>query len=138
MKAGDWVIVPTNGAFSICELLDDEPIMIKDIKDVVIKNWNDEVIFRNEKGYLVNINNDIIDLGFARRIKIIEKDISRYDYADSALTARLNVRQTNVCITDLKDSILKALNGIESKHPIRLRNELEEIVPNLCEIIQTK
>lgn len=138
MKEGDWVVVPSYGEFSICELLEDEPIMIKDIKDIVIKNWNNETICRDEEGYLINSDNSKIDLGFARRIKIIKKSISRYDYADSKLTSRMKVRQTNVCITDLEKSILKALNGVENSHPIRLRNELEMIVPNLCDIIQTK
>ena len=138
MKAGDWVIVPTYGEFSICELLDDEPLMIKDIKDVVIKDWSGKEILRDKEGYLINADNSKIDLGFARRIKMVKKGISRYDYADSDLTSRLKVRQTNVCINDLEESVLKALNSFESNHPIRFRNELEEIVPNLCEIIQTK
>ena len=50
----------------------------------------------------------------------------------------MKVRQTNVCINDLEESVLKALNNFESNHPIRFRNELEDIVPNICEIIQTK
>lgn len=138
MKSGDWVIVPTYGEFSIFELLDDEPLMIKDIKDVIIKDWGGKEILRDKDGYLVNENNSRIDLGFARRIKVIKKGISRYDYADSDLTSRLKVRQTNVCINDLEESVLKALNNFESNHPIRFRNELEDIVPNICEIIQTK
>ena len=138
MKAEDWVIVPTYGEFSICELLDDEPIMIKDIKDFEIKNWNGELIPRDDAGYLVNSENDRIDLGFARRIKMIQKGISRYDFADSNLTSRLKVRQTNVCINDLKDSVQKALDGYREKRPIRFRNELEEVIPNICSIIQTK
>lgn len=138
MKAGDWVIVPTYGAFSICELLDDEPIMIKDIKDIIIKNWNGDEVQRDEKGYLINANNDKIDLGFARRIKIIQKNISRYDYADGALTARLKVRQTNVCINDLKESIQKALEGFNNNKPIHFRNEINDVIPNICSIIQTK
>lgn len=138
MKAGDWVIVPTYGAFSICELLDDEPIMIKDIKDIIIKDWNGDIISRDEKGYLINANNDKIDLGFARRIKIIQKNISRYDYADGALTARLKVRQTNVCINNLKESIQKALEGFNNNKPIHFRNEINDVIPNICSIIQTK
>ena len=138
MKAGDWVIVPTYGEFSICELLDDEPIMIKDIKDFEIRNWNGELIPRDDAGYLVNSENDRIDLGFARRIKMIQKGISRYDFADSNLTSRLKVRQTNVCINDLKDSVIKALDRYQKKSPIRFRNELDEVVPNIHAIIQVK
>ena len=138
MKAGDGVIIPIYGEFSICELLEDEPIMIKDIKDITIKNWNGEEILRDKDGYLVNSDNARIDLGFARRIKMIQKGISRYDYADSDLTSRLKVRQTNVCINDLKDSVHKALDSFLNSKPIRFRNEIDEVVPSICSIIQTK
>lgn len=138
MKAGDWIIVPTYGAFSICELLDDEPIMIKDIRDVVIKNWNGEEILRDNDGYIVDSNHNKIDLGFARRVKIIQKDISRYDYADSDLTSRMKVRQTNVCISDLKESVLKSLEAYQLNRPIHFRNEINDVIPNICSIIQTK
>lgn len=136
MKAGDWVVVPTDREFSIVELLEDEPLMIKDIKDVTIKNWNDEIIKRDEEGYLVDSNNDKIDLGFARRINLIQKGISRYDYADSDLTSRLKVRQTNVCINDLKESVHKALEGFLNNRPIHFRNEINGVVPDICSIIQ--
>ncbi len=139
MKKGDWIIVPTNGAFSVCELLEDEPIMIKDIKDVEIKNWNGEVVHRDNDGYLRDSNDDYIDLGFARRVKIIQKDISRYDYADTNLTSRMKVRQTNVQITDLEESVIKAVERAHKNKPIRFRNEIsKEIIPIIRSIIQTK
>lgn len=138
MKAGDRVIVPTSGAFSIYELLDDKPIMVKDIKDVVIKNWNGEEILRNEDGYLINSKGDKIDLGFARRVKEVQKNIPRYDYADGALTARMKVRQTNVCINDLKENVQKALEGSINNKPIHFRNEINDVIPTICTIIQTK
>ena len=138
MKAGDWVIVPTSGAFSIYELLDDKPIMVKDIKDVVIKNWNGEEILRSKDGYLINSKGDKIDLGFARRVQEIQKNISRYDYADGALTARMKVRQTNVCINDLKENVQKALEGSINNKPIHFRNEINDVIPTICTIIQTK
>lgn len=138
MKSGDWVIVPTYGAFSIYELVDDKPIMVKDIRDVVIKNWNGEEILRDNEGYLIDSHNNMIDLGFARRVRLIQKDISRYDYADRALTARLKVRQTNVCINNLEDSVLKALEGCHNNKPIHFRNEINDVVPNICSIIQEK
>lgn len=138
MKAGDWVIVPTCGAFSIVELLDDEPIMIKDIKDIVIRDWNGAEVSRDGAGYLIDSNKNRIDLGFARRVRFIKKDISRYEYAGSALTARLKVRQANVCIDDLKGEVLEALEGARKNKPIHFRNEINDVVPSICEIIQTK
>jgi predicted Mrr-cat superfamily restriction endonuclease len=138
MKAGDWVLVPTYGEFSIYEILEDQPLMVKDISDVEIKNWNGENIQRNKEGYLINEDGEQIDLGFARRVKPIFKGISRYDYADSDLTSRLKVRQTNVNINDLADNVLAALDKVRSNNPIRFRKELELLEPKICEIIQTK
>jgi len=138
MKSGDWVVVPTYGAFSLYELLDDEPIMVKDIKDVTIKNWNNEVVVRDNNGYLIDKENKRIDLGFARHVKLIQKDISRHDYVDSDLTSRMKVRQTNVCITDLKESVIKAFEGARKNKPIHFRNEINDVAPSIRTIIQTK
>lgn len=138
MKSGDWVLVPTDGAFSIYEIVDDEPMMVRDIKDVVIRNWNNEEITRDDEGYLLDSDNNRIDLGFARRVSLIQKGISRYNYADSDLTSRLKVRQTNVCINDLKESVLTALDSYQRNRPIHFRKEINDVVPNICSIIQKK
>jgi hypothetical protein len=137
MKSGDWVVVPTYGAFSVYELLDDEPIMVKDIKDVTVKNWNEEVVLRDNDGYLIDKDNNRIDLGFARRVRLIQKEISRYDYADSDLTSRMKVRQTNVRISDLGQNVIKAIENFQKAKPIRFRNEINEVVPSIRSIIQT-
>lgn len=67
-----------------------------------------------------------VDLGFCRDVSVhrvgnVEaKEISRYDYADSALTARMKTRGTNVEITDIKKSLKKALAAFSEQKPLRL------------------
>ncbi len=134
MKKGDWVLVPSWGIFSIYEIEDDLPLTIADINDLEIKDCYGRVIDRNSDGFLSN-ENGIIDLGFVRKVKLISKDINRYDYADSALTSRLKVRQTNVCVNDLEQSILTAYNNHIANKPLSFRNEIEAIVPEICKSI---
>lgn len=136
MKAGDWVLVPTYKAFSIYELLEDEPLMVKDIQDVVIKDWTGKVVNRRADGALLDEGSKIIDLGFARRVRPILKDISRESYADAALTSRLKVRQTNVNVDDLEESILRAKECAERGASINLKAEMiENFVPEICKMI---
>ncbi len=79
-----------------------------------------------------NEENTELDLGFFRRVKAIERDISRGDYADASLTSRLKSRQTNLDISDLEESIKYALNQYKEERPINLRNELKKkLAPEL-------
>lgn len=137
MKVGDWVIVPTNYEFSICEILEDEPLLVKDIRDVEIRDWNNKLINRDENGYLVDDKGEKIDLGFARRIKMIASGISRYDYADAPLSSRLKIRQTNADVSDLEDSVLKALDNFKNNKAINLKTEISDFIPQLHKKIQT-
>lgn len=137
-KKGDWVLVPSWYTFSICEILDDEPLTMSDIKDLDIKDWNGNAVQKNGEGFFVNDNNEMIDLGFVRRIKIIARDIPRADYADAALLSRMKVRQTNVNIDDLSQMVLDALTRYKENMPINFRRELDAIIPRICESINTK
>ena len=136
MKSGDWVLVPSYKEFSIYELLEDEPLLVKDIRDVVIKDWTGQVVHREEDGTLLDDKGEVIDLGFARRVKEVVTGISRDDYADSALTSRLKVRQTNVNIDGLKESVIRAKECAEKNSPINLKaSVMDEFVPKVQEKI---
>ena len=149
MKAGDWVIVPTYGEFSICEFLEDEPIMIKDIKDITIKNWSGEEILRDKDGYLVNSDNARIDLGFARRIRMIQKGISRYDYADSGyltgqwlfVGGQVGCGKTHICTAAVNKLLEKNIGcrymawrdeSVQLKAIVNEQQEYHERLMELC------
>ena len=96
----DIVVVPTaRGNFSICKVL--EPAK-------PIGSFQEEIKeFTDDSGKLISWKNNMlvrgsedIDLGFAIKVEIIRIDISRSQFADGALTARMKMRQTNGEITN--------------------------------------
>ena len=65
-------------------------------------------------------------------MKPVALNISRADYADAALTSRMKIRQTNSDITDLSESVCRAIE----RRPIDLKAEvMKEAVPKLLEKI---
>lgn len=129
-KKGDRIIVPSSGVFSIYELVSDMPHPIKDLSIENLKDWH---------GNEIKINNDllckgekVIDIGFFWNVKPIALKISRKKYADSALTRRMKFRMTNANITDLSESIKKALISFEEKRPINIHST---IIDSTCDIV---
>ncbi|MFN4854240.1 MAG: restriction endonuclease [Bacteroidota bacterium] len=59
-----------------------------------------------------------------RKVKLIKKDIPRYEYADAALTSRMKIRSTNADISDLKGSIEKALEGFTKGQPLSIYSQI--------------
>jgi len=135
MKVGDRVIVPSSGSFSIYQIEGDVALINQlDTKGVLA--WNGALIIKNSSIY---INENPIDLGFFRKVSLVAKNISRYDYADADLTSRLKHRSTNADISDLSTNISKALIAYNEKKPLNLHHLiLEETRKNLLNIIQTK
>lgn len=142
MNKGDWVIVPSWGTFSIYELCDNLPIMATDNKiELPEKDWNDnKIIHDKETGMLkLESDKDYLDIGFLRKVKPICKDISRTDYADSPLTSRMKIRNTNADISDLEESIKNAFSAYKNNRPINLKADiLEKTVDVLSGIILEK
>jgi predicted Mrr-cat superfamily restriction endonuclease len=147
MKKGDWVVVPSWGTFSIFEIEEDKALSIPEIVQLVkIKDWSDYSVEIGENDCLYNTgvkdekgNNVLIDLGFFRKVKPIATEISRYEYADAALTARMKIRQTNADITDLKDSVEKALTAYQQNKPLSIYFQLvEKASPQFLNTIQSE
>lgn len=127
MKKKDFIIVPKWETFSVYEICDDMPIMATDKNiDLPAKDWNGNNIQRDSESGLLKLENkrDCLDLGFLRKVKIVCADISRNGFADSALTSRMKIRNTNACISDLADSIQKALQHFKKDQPINLKAEI--------------
>lgn len=135
-KKGDWIIVPGGGVFSIYEIVGEKPIPVSDLSFDDLKDWHgnplviDEFIYRGEEE---------IDLGFCWKVKPIETNISRYNYADAPLTARMKIRQTNANIFDLEQSIKKAFNAFIIKKPINLHSKiLEASIDNILATLKSE
>lgn len=119
-KPGDLVVVPSPYSFSVCEILDNIIYSNETIDKNLLCDWNGNKATLNDDGFIYNNNKDYIDLGFYRKVKIVAKNLSRWDYADQKLYSRLKVLQTNVDITDLKESVDNALKNKK----INLKNSI--------------
>ena len=135
MQKGDWVVIPGWGTFSIVEIADDQVLSVPELlKLVEIKDWSGKAVEIGEQGYLYkqdgqkNSDSNLIDLGFFRKVKPIERNISRYEYADAALTARMKIRQTNANINDLQKNVEEALKAFKEKKPINIYAQIVEKV----------
>lgn len=131
MERGDRVVVPTWGAFHVYEVSDDArlvPAQIEDeLADLGIEQGKKAVV-RNGRIHEDHENGTSIDvdLGFFRRVTPLARGIRRDGYADSALTSRMKVRQTNVEVTNLRDSIENAMERHKAKRPINLRQIIKD------------
>lgn len=127
MKKGDWVLVPSSGTFSIYEVLDDVAIAANDPSfSFPDTDWSGRKIVRDSKYNMPQIigSKDYLDIGFMKKCKPISLNIPRSQYADAALTSRMKVQSTNLDISDLKESILTAIERHNKNKPINLKAEL--------------
>jgi predicted Mrr-cat superfamily restriction endonuclease len=127
MKAGDQVVVPgfpNQGSFSVFEIIDDKPLPIGDVKTAGLKTWTGDSV--TLKDGLLNCKEKVIGLGFARKVRQIEKDLARSSFADAALTSRMKCRGTTYDISDLHESVDRAIASYRSNSPINLHNILLE------------
>lgn len=118
---GDIIIVPSWGSFYVCEITDDKPLLIAETFSDDLKTWNNNQV-NSKDNRLLNENGAVIDLGFARKIKVIHEKVSREKYADSKLTSRMKIRYTNASINDLEESIKKSIVNYKAKKPIHLHS----------------
>lgn len=138
MGKSDLIVVPSWGTFSIYEITEDMARPISEIEFTDLKDWHGNRIVKKD-GLLYKSNDQLIDLGFIRKVQLLAKDIPRYDYADSALTSRMKIRSTNANITDLKESIEKALDGFKNKQPINIYSQIiSKTLQNILDTIRTQ
>jgi len=141
MEKGDWVLVPHWDTFSIYEIIEPKSIlpssykMSKDFCD-----WNERKIIHNKNGmFIIESEKEYLDIGFLRKIKPIMENISRKDYADSSLTARMKIRNTNADISDLEKNIKKSIEAYKKHKPINLKsNIIDSSISYWLEIIRNE
>jgi len=143
MCKNDIVLIPNPWkTFSIYEIEEQKVILPSSLPiDNSWFDWNKIKITRDKDGHLIldGEKDGFIDLGFFRKVKLIEREIPRYEYADEALYASMKNRKTNVNITKLKESIEDAIKSFQKKEPINLKNCLfESSIEKWLEIIHSK
>lgn len=135
MKKGDIVIVPTQYVFSVFEIVDNTIYSNESIDKNIFIDWDGKAATMDDRGYMVCDDNKIVDLGFYRKVALIEKGIPRDGFADAALQSRMKIRQTNSMINDLKESVENSIKAYKRGKPINLTNE---IISNTAPIILNK
>ena len=125
MKKGDLVVVPSAGKFSVYEIESDSALPISEVHTHDLKTWSNESLsLKNNALCKTEDNSKIIDLGFFRKVKLIESDIPKYDYADAALTARMKYRATNNNMSVLSENLNRSLEAYREKRPINLYSSI--------------
>ncbi len=142
MKFGDYVIVPAQKKFHVYEIVDDIPFAVRDFPDKDLKNLKDSdgnAITKNSEGLLWREGRKThFDLGFFRRVRKIQRNIPRYEYADAALTSRMKYMGSNVNCKDVGESIERAIRSYSENKPINLHNLiLAEHQGNTLNILKT-
>ncbi len=123
MHPGDYVVVPSWGTFSVYEIIDDKVYTNQSNSDIHFEDWNGYEP-KMVDFYLRDKEGNAIDLGFYRRVKPIEVEIPRTEYAEAALIARMKIRQTNADINDLEKEILDSIDSFRRKKPINLKSKI--------------
>lgn len=130
MSKGDTVIVPSWGTYFVCEIEDEKAQKINNTYSENLFSWGDKKV--NANGVLLTKEDgNIYDLGFARKIKIIHREISRDKFADSKLTSRMKIRQTNALINDLEESVIKSIENFKANKPIHLHSLIIDKIAHL-------
>ncbi len=126
MNKGDRIIVPSWSTFHVYDVASDERMIPADL-DLHNLETRDHHGVYIKQGRLYNRKTEqIIDLGFFRKIKEVETEIPRADYANNALIARMKVRQTNVDISDLRKYVEEAISRRREKKPINIVTSIRE------------
>lgn len=138
-RPDDYVVVPLfDGKFSVFRLKSRAvPVWrIPAIPERFISE-NEQEIHKGEDGLLYRTGTrEVVDLGFAVEVEPVRERLSRYEYADNKLTARMKIRQTNADISDLEPSIKDVLRA---DAPINLyASVIEELAGKLLESVRQR
>lgn len=140
MAVEDIVVVPLPYSFSVYKIADNEIYTNESIEKSLLIDWNGDNVTLGEHGYLYNKAGNVVDLGFYRRVELVEKDIPRSEYADQDLYSRMKIRQTNAQINDIHGSVLGAVENYRNKRPLNLKASIQDetaaIILNKIKAIQ--
>lgn len=127
MDEGDTVVIPDWGTFHVYQIASEVRMVPATLPDAF---WIDNAeLLRLYEGKLCSQDpQEEIDLGFFREVELVEREISRADYADAGLTNRLRAGQTTLDITDLEGNITEAINLFQLNQVINFRR----LVLNNC------
>jgi restriction endonuclease Mrr len=125
IESGDRIVVPSSGTFSIYDVVDHRAYCVGEIDITGLKTVNGDKVVKDENGLLRNEKTQqLIDLGFVRKVVPLVIAIPRSEYADAALASRMKIRSTTVNISDLTHSVEQAIKAHQESQPINLHSKL--------------
>lgn len=135
MKPGDIVVVPLWKSFTVCEILDDSIFTNETLPDELQAAFSSYGLTYNGQ-YLLDKQGQYVDLGFYRKVSIIESEIPRDGYAKQNLYSAMKNRGTNAqlyCPIEVAD----AIDSYRRKKPIDLRTIItDRLSSDLLSIIR--
>lgn len=138
-RRGDYVVVPLSGGeFSIFRLTGSAmPISRVELANDTFVSESGETIRRGEDGLFYRESSQkAVDLGFAVEVEPVREHLSRYEYADNKLTARMKILQTNADISDLEKNVQAVINA---QAPINFYAVMiEELAGKILDLIRTQ
>lgn len=135
MKPSDIVVVPLWKSFTVCEVLDEKVYTNETLPNELQTAFCSYGLTYNEQ-YLLDNYGRYVDLGFYRKVKIIETGIPRDGYAKQNLYSAMKNRGTNAqlyCPIEVED----AIDSYKRKKPIDLRTIItDRLSSDLLSIIK--
>ena len=135
MKPGDIVVVPLGKSFTVCEILDDVIYTNENLPDELQSAFSSYGLTYNGQ-YLYDKQSLYVDLGYYRKVKIIESGIPRDGYAKQNLYSAMKNRCTNAqlyCPIEVDD----AIESYRRKKPIDLKTIItDRLSSDLLSIIR--
>lgn len=137
MKCGDRLLIPGWKTFSLYEITAEaRPVteLTKADLDGVIDWGGNPIVLKMEgdaASHGLYQGDNGLDLGFFIRVKPIATDISRREYANSALTARMKIRNTNANISDLSSDIDEVISNVRNQAPINVYQAIQDKAADL-------
>lgn len=123
MKKGDHIIVPGWRTFSVYELTEDSARPISEVERDEMTEVLGTSISLEDDGLLYRNDYSLIDLGFVRKVKPIQKNIPISEYADPELTARLKLFSINNDLSDYQENITRAIQNYKKSEVQNLMGE---------------
>jgi HJR/Mrr/RecB family endonuclease len=126
---GDYILVPGNKDFSVYEITSERPFSKEHIKEYA-KNLAALNVVENGGKYFVSDTGEELELGFFWKVKPVELNISREQYAKDSLRRRMKFQGTDNNLTPLSLDVDEAIKRHQDNSPLFLKNEIVNTIWN--------
>lgn len=124
MKKDDFVVIPLWDTFCICRIADDKVLSNESVDLTLLESLNGG-LHKRDDGYLYDKDGNYVDMGFYRKVEIIETSIPRAEYAPQNLYSYLKFRETNLLLPEsVASNVNQAILQYRENRPINLKDDI--------------